>query len=158
MIAGGIPTPIPSKAEQRTRKRSWPAIMSIEDKRSREEETIVFSDKDGQGITHPHEDPMVLALKMGTHRVRRVLVDTGSSADILYYGAFIQMGFEVKNLHPIKAPLTGFSGNVVNPLGVITIPVVFGTTPKTIVLPIDFLVVDIQSVYNAIIGLSLIHI
>ena len=140
LIAGGISDAPRTRKEQRAYQRPW------------EDEAICFSEKDGEGVVQPHDDAVVLALKMGTYRVRRVLVDTSSSADILYCGSFIDMGYKTESLRPVKAPLTGFSGGVVNPLGVITILVVFGTAPRIVTIPVDFLVVDVPSAYNAIIG------
>jgi hypothetical protein len=47
-----------------------------------------FRKKDRGDVEGPHDDVIVLSLKINTHRVKRVLVDTGSSADILYLDAF----------------------------------------------------------------------
>ena len=52
----------------------------------------------------------------------------------------------------VNAPLTGFSGGSVNPVGIIMLPVSFGTVPRSTIVPVQFLVVDLDSVYNAIIG------
>jgi hypothetical protein len=62
--------------------------MNVEKKRSRPDEIISFSKKDRGDVQGPHDDTIVLSLKINTHRVKRVLVNTGSSADILYLNAF----------------------------------------------------------------------
>ena len=69
------------------------------------------------------------------------------------------MGFSPKDLkqYTIPTPLTGFTGNTVYPMGFITIPVIFGQAPKTIATSIEFLVIDISSVYNAILGRRTLH-
>ena len=79
-------------------------------------------------------------------------MDTGSSADILYLPAFLQMGYDVALLHKIHTPLVGFTGNTLHPLGIVRIRVEFGTPPRTIAMMVDFLVVDAPSAYNAILG------
>jgi hypothetical protein len=56
---------------------------------------ISFSDQDFEGIQRPHDDAVVLVLKIGGNRVKRVLVDTESSVDILYKRAFDQMNLEL---------------------------------------------------------------
>ena len=49
---------------------------------------IRFSEEDARRLHHPHDDALVVSLRVGDYNVHRVLVDNGSSADILYYSAF----------------------------------------------------------------------
>ena len=72
-------------------------------------------------MRRPHDDAIVLSLKLNTHRVKRVLVDTGSSADILYLPAFLQMGYDVASLHKTHNPLVGFTGDTLHPEGIVRI-------------------------------------
>ena len=50
--------------------------------------TIEFSEDDARRLHHPHDDALVVSLQIGDYNMHRVLVDNGSSADILYYPAF----------------------------------------------------------------------
>ena len=50
------------------------------------------------------------------------------------------------------APLVGFTGDKVCPVGIITLPITIGTYPKQVFKTVDFLIVDCPSAYNAIIG------
>jgi hypothetical protein len=54
---------------------------------------------------------------IGSHPVTKILVDTGSSVDVLYAPAFDKMGYERKHLRPSDSPLSGFTGNSIIPLG-----------------------------------------
>ena len=84
--------------------------------------------------------------------MHRVLVDNGSSADILYYPTFQQMGIGRERLVPTNAPLVGFGGTRVLPLGAVTLSVVVGDYPQQITKDVTFLVVDCSSTYNVILG------
>ena len=62
--------------------------------------------------------------------MHRVLVNNGSSADILYYPTFQQMGINKEQLVLINAPLLGFEGTRVFSLGVVTLSVTVGDYPQ----------------------------
>ena len=55
-------------------------------------------------------------------------------------------------LVPMNAPLVGFEGTRVYPLGAVTLSVMVGDYPQQITKDVTFLVVDCSSVYNAILG------
>ena len=77
---------------------------------------------------------------------------TGSSADILYYPAFQQMGINKARLTPTNAPLVGFGGTRVLLLRVITLSMTVGDYSQQITRDVTFLVVDYSSTYNGILG------
>ena len=81
-----------------------------------------------------------------------VLVDNGSSADILYYLAFQQIGIDKARLILSNASLVGLGGTRVFPLGAITLSVTVGDYPQQITRDVTFLVVDCSSAYNGILG------
>ena len=58
--------------------------------------------------------------------MHRVLVNNGSSADILYYPTFQQMGINKEQLVLINAPLLGFEGTRVFSHGAVTLSVTVG--------------------------------
>ena len=79
-----------------------------------------------------------------------ILVDNGSSADILYYPVFQQMGIDRARLIPTNAPLVGFGETRVLPLGAITLSVTVSDYLQQITKDVIFLVVDYSSAYNSI--------
>ena len=113
---------------------------------------INFSEDDVRRLHHPHDDALVVSLQIEDYNMHRVLVDNGSLADILYYPAFQQMRIDKERLSPMNAPLVGFGGTKVFPLGAITLAVTAGDYPQQITKEITFLVVDCSSAYNAILG------
>ena len=84
--------------------------------------------------------------------MHRVLVDNGSSVDILYYPTFQQMRIDKERLISMNASHVSFGGTRVFPLGVVSLSVMVGDYPQQITKDVTFLVVDCSSAYNAIIG------
>ena len=113
---------------------------------------IGFSEEDVWRLHHPHDDVLVVSIWVGDYNTYRVLVDNGSSADILYYPTFQQMRIDKDRLVPTNAPLIGFGGTKVYTLGAVILPITIGDYPQQITRDVTFLVVDCSSVYNAIIG------
>ncbi|GAV59530.1 LOW QUALITY PROTEIN: hypothetical protein CFOL_v3_03061, partial [Cephalotus follicularis] len=115
-----------------------------------EKEVISFSEANLEGVHLPHDDPVVVTLQVELFTMKRILLDSGSSADILYKHAFDLRILE-DQLKSVKTPLVGFAGEMVHPLGSMDLSVVAGTTPCQTV-QMTFLVVDTPSPYNVIIG------
>ncbi|GAA0167184.1 hypothetical protein LIER_22173 [Lithospermum erythrorhizon] len=76
------------------------------------------------GLELPHDDPLV-----ANFMVSRMLVDTGSSADILYLQAYDRLGLPGTHLEPVCTPLTGFTGHSVYPTGIAELDLVVGESP-----------------------------
>ena len=49
---------------------------------------IGFTEEDARRLHHPHDDTLVVCIRVGDYYTYRVLIDNGSSADISYYPAF----------------------------------------------------------------------
>ena len=84
----------------------------------------MFTNEDTERVHHPHDDAIVITLLIADYTTRRVLVDNGSSANILYYPAFQQMKLGRDQLCPMNSPLVGFGGMKVQPVGTVMLPVV----------------------------------
>ena len=54
--------------------------------------TIIFPPVDPTQILHPHRDALILSLEIGDFDVRRILVDPGSSADLVQASVISHMG------------------------------------------------------------------
>ena len=91
--------------------------------------TITFSDSYLEGCHHPHDDPLVVRAIVANTTVHRVLVDNGSSDDIIFTSAFDKMGIGREKLDLISTYLRGFSGEKVLPLGSIHLVLTLGELP-----------------------------
>ena len=155
MNVGGMSITGSSKKAQKTYLKMVQNVQltgSVPKIARRESPVIGFSKEDARHLYHPHDDALVVSIQIEDYNMHRVLVDNGSSADILYYPAFQQMGIDRERLIPTNAPLGGFGGIRVLPLGAITLSVVVGDYPQQITKDVTFLVVDCSSAYNAILG------
>ena len=84
---------------------------------------IGVTEEDARRLHHLHDDALVISLSIADFNTRRVLVDNGSSTNILYYPAFQQIMVDKEHLLLSDTPLVGFSGTKVFPVGTITLPV-----------------------------------
>ncbi|GFZ14708.1 hypothetical protein Acr_24g0008980 [Actinidia rufa] len=91
---------------------------------------ITFSSDDLRGLHLPHDDALVVSAVIANFNVQRILIDSGSSADILFISAFEKMKIGLDKLHPFHTPLIGFGGNTTHPLGWINLPITLGTEPQ----------------------------
>ena len=93
-------------------------------------EDITFSEKDSHHFHHPHCDALVMKAMIANNNVHRILVDNESLVDILYFQAFERIGLKVSDLKPSPNPINGFMGDLVVPLGVISLPMTLGEHPR----------------------------
>ncbi|RWW67763.1 hypothetical protein BHE74_00024786 [Ensete ventricosum] len=82
---------------------------------------------------------------------RCIMIDIGSSIDILYLDAFHELGMTNRDLILMTSTLTGFTDDAITPEGVATLPVTFDDKPRIKTLMVYFMVVDLPSAYNMII-------
>ena len=83
-------------------------------KLSKRENTVIsFTDAEVRHLIHSHTDALVVTLSVANEKVFRNLIDTGSSADILYASSFRQINVGGATTRPIKTPLYGFGGEKV---------------------------------------------
>ncbi|XP_075644249.1 uncharacterized protein LOC142615385 [Castanea sativa] len=152
-IAGGPPTGGSCKSLKKACQRQVNSVhMQPLFKQRRTDHDISFNEEDAQGVRQPHNDPLVITLTIEGFNTKRILIDNGSSADIMYLPAFQQLKLDPKRLRPFDSPLVSFSGDKVYPRGIVTLKVTIGTYPKQQTRQLDFLVVDCPSAYNVIIG------
>ena len=117
-----------------------------------DEPAITFMDEDARRLHHPHDDAIVITLTIANYTTRRVLIDNGSSTNILYYLAFQQMRINKDLLCLVNVPLIRFGGMKVLLVVTISLPVVVVSYPRKINKEVNFLIVDCSSSYNVIIG------
>ena len=113
-----------------------------------------FSDEDKIGTIQPHDDVLVITLRIWGYDVKRVMVDQGSAAEIMYPDFYKGLNLKAENLTPYSSPLVSFEGRIIIPKGQIRLPVQTGSE----VVEVDFIVVDAYSPYTAIVTKPWLHI
>ena len=74
-----------------------------------------FSDEDKVGTIQPHNDALVVTLRIGGYDVKRVMIDQGSAADIMYPDLYRGLNLKPENLTTYNSPLVSFEGKMVVP-------------------------------------------
>ena len=85
--------------------------------------------------------------------VKRVLVDQGNGAKIMYPNLLRGLGLKNKDLSNYDTPLVGFDGQIMTPDGQISLPM--NMEGKEVM--VTFIVVNSFSSYTAILGRLWIH-
>nr|GEV00567.1 reverse transcriptase domain-containing protein [Tanacetum cinerariifolium] len=151
-----------AKKGETSRKDKPLAILMVQPWQRIARQRITQTFSPGSVISFPilgEEDgtkgPMIIEAEMGGHCVHRVYVDGGSSSKILYEHCFSKFRLEIKNqLFPANTPLVGFSGEIIWPLGQISLLVKIGDEEHSTSTQMNFMAVRSPSPYNEIIERS----
>ena len=81
-----------------------------------------FSDEDKIGTIQPHDDALVITLRIGGYDVKRIMVDQGSAAEIMYPDLYRGLSLKAEDLSPYSSPLVIFEGKIIIPKGQIRLP------------------------------------
>ncbi|GKV51647.1 hypothetical protein SLEP1_g58282 [Rubroshorea leprosula] len=113
---------------------------------------ITFTSADLDTVVTPHNDPLVTSVMINNCEVQRVLVDTGSAPDIMYFHCFESLSLDPALLQKYDGPIYGFNNQPVPVEGVLTLHVAFGSGRTYVTPSVRFLVVKMASSFNIVIG------
>jgi hypothetical protein len=118
------------------------------------EDAITFNREDHPNrIPNPGQYPLVVDPIIGNTRFSKVLMDGGSSLNILYVHTLRLLGIGLDQLRPSTTPFHGVApGKHVQPLGQIDLPVWFGTLDNFCEETLTFEVVGFRVAYHTILG------
>jgi hypothetical protein len=118
------------------------------------EDAITFSREDHPNrIPNPGQYPLVVDPVIGNARFTKVLMDGGSSLNILYAHTLRLLGIGLDQLWPSTTPFHGFApGKRVQPLRQIDLPVWFGTPDNFCKEMLTFEVVGFRGAYHTVLG------
>jgi hypothetical protein len=139
-------------------KWEWHEVLTAEKAPSSfldwSEDAITFSSEDHPNRIHnPGQYPLVVDPVIGNARFSKVLMDGGSSLNILYTHILRLLGIGLDQLRPSTMPFHGVAPvKRVQPLGQIDLPVWFGTLDNFLKETLTFEVVGFRGAYHAILG------
>ncbi|KAL0324916.1 UNVERIFIED_CONTAM: hypothetical protein Sradi_5060900 [Sesamum radiatum] len=142
------------------RRNNWQTPNQIHNINSDKQEKIAFSRQDLDPMRNHNNDALVISVTPSNFWVKKVLVDSRSSADIIFYDVYVQLRVDNTQLRKVNTPITDFSGEMIEPLREVTLPLSLGSYPKRSTKMVKFLVVKVSSAYNIILGrpsLNLFH-
>ena len=115
--------------------------------------TLGFSEEDKEGMLQPHDDALVVTIRIRRYDVRKVLVDEGSEVQIMYLDLYKGLNLRPEDLVKYDSPLVGFDGRLVIPCGMIRLTVQVGDEE----VQVDFIVVEAYSPYITILASPWLH-
>ncbi|XP_030931185.1 uncharacterized protein LOC115957091 [Quercus lobata] len=111
-------------------------------------EPIAFNNDDLEGTIQPHDDVLVVTTRINGFIVKRVLIDQGSGAEVMYLDLYRGLGLKKEDLSKYDTPLMGFDGRMAIPERQITLPV----NMEGKEMMVTFIVVASFYPYKAILG------
>jgi len=136
------------------RKRYAWAVMSVEAQRVDDafDVDLVFTKADLQDVVLHDKDPVVISVVIAGRKVHHVLVDQGSSPDVMFWTTFNKLQLSPDMLRPYNDCLYGFMGDQVEVRGHLELRTTFtdGTTSR--MESIKYLVANASSAYNMLLG------
>ena len=71
-----------------------------------------FLDEDKLGTIQPHDDALVLTLRIGGYDVKRVMINQGSATEIMYPDLYKGLNLKPESLIAYSSPLVSFEGKI----------------------------------------------
>ncbi|XP_075507412.1 uncharacterized protein LOC142544238 [Primulina tabacum] len=139
MISGGSTDGDSNRARK---SRSRRECMEVEGTR-KNEAVISFGPKDLRGANLPHNDALVIQARVANYDILRVFIDSGSSVNVIFKDAFVQMDLQGFHLEVVETALFGFAGHVVYLEGEIVLPLTLGSQDLKKTVMTSFTVVDL---------------
>jgi len=136
------------------RKKYARGVNSIDEKISGDpwESDLVFTRADLRDVVPHDNDPVIISVVTVGRKVHRVLVDQGSSADVMFWSTFNKLRLSPDLLRPYTRCLYGFADNQVEVRGYLELRTTFTDGAASRTESIWYLVVNANSAYNILMG------
>ncbi|VFQ85179.1 unnamed protein product [Cuscuta campestris] len=139
-------------------RKKWKNMVHLAEVQSpplpkrKKKEPLIFTDKDYPPVLSPHRDALVIKVEINNVVVHRMLVDTGSSVNIMHSNTFKGLGLSRSDLKPIRTPLSGFTEDTIEAEGTITVKAGVGDGTHRLWLDMKFMLVQLDCAHHLILG------
>ena len=136
------------------RRRYAQAMMSVEAQRADDafDVDLVFTKADLQDVVSHDNDLVVISVVTARRKVHRVLVDQGISTDVMLWTTFNKLQLSPDMLRPYTGCLHGFVGDKVEVREHLELRTTFTDGTASCTESIRYLVVNVPSAYNMLLG------
>lgn len=111
----------PEGGDNTKERRNWAQDLHVglveganPEKRAKVEQ-ITFTDRDLPSSTDCVTKALVVTIDINGFDVQRVMVDTGSSVNVMYLDVFKKLQLDRSTLTSVRTPLSGFTGAMIHP-------------------------------------------
>ncbi|XP_027911682.1 uncharacterized protein LOC114170403 [Vigna unguiculata] len=150
-ISGGFAGGGSSSAARKRHVRALKSVHLVE-KKVRLMPPITFTNDDFKAPDPDHDDPMVISIEVAEYGIGKVLVDQGSSVNILYWKTFQRMNLSEDLIVPYNEQIVGFSGERVDTRGYVDLRTRIGSRKDGREVRVRFLLVEANTSYNVLLG------
>ncbi|XP_030940113.1 uncharacterized protein LOC115965042 [Quercus lobata] len=139
MLVARLPAEADDYESKRAKGMAWPILG--------------FSNEDKVGTIQPHDDALVITLRIGGYDMKRVLVDQGSAVELMYPDLYKGLRLRPEDLTAYDSSLVSFEWKTITLKVQIRLPIQTGLD----IVEVDFIVVDTYSPYTAIVDRCWLH-
>ena len=113
---------------------------------------LTFTKDDLRDVVPHDNDPVVVSVVTAGRKVHRVMVDQGSSVDVMFWPTFNKLQLCPNQPRPYTGCLYGFAGDQVEVRGYLKLRTTFTDGTASHTKNIRYLVVNADSMYNILLG------
>jgi len=150
-ISGGFSGGGPTASQRKKYVRSVSSIAEEFPDDSWESD-LIFTKADLRDVVPHDNDPVVISVVTAGRKVHRVLVDQGSSANVMFWSTFNKLQLSPDLLRPYTRCLYGFADNPVEVRVYLELRTTFTDGAASLTEGIRYLVVNANSAYNILLG------
>ncbi|XP_017416619.1 uncharacterized protein LOC108327426 [Vigna angularis] len=150
-ISGGFEGGGTSSSAQKRHLRSLKTVCMV-DRQPQSMPDITFTNADFHAPDPDQDDPMVITVEIARYDVIKVLIDQGSSVNILYWTTFLKIDLSKDIIASFNEKIMGFVGEILDTRGYLDLRTRLGTGKKAREIKIRFLLVEANTSYNALLG------
>lgn len=107
VIVGGFAVRGPTMQGNKNYHRSLSQVMVSEPSSHDPFPEVMICEKNRGRVQTPHDESLVVEMKITRAKVQRILIDLGSSSNIISYDSLTRLKYDDSSLEPVHHPIIG---------------------------------------------------